>query len=66
MLDIGQKECFFEKKDPQKFTTPCSIPFLSVLHENKALHNFHEWGQRATTGCIEGPDEGLVVKLKLV
>ena len=32
------------------------IPFLSVLHENKALHDFHEWGQHATAGCIEGLD----------
>ena len=54
--DIDQKECFFQKKGHQNFTTPYSIPFLSVLHENKSLHNFHEWGQRPAAGRIEGLD----------
>ena len=29
------------KKGHQKFTTLYSIPFLSVLHQNKALNDFH-------------------------
>ena len=26
---------------------PYSIPFLSVLHQNKAMHNFRKKGQRS-------------------
>ena len=26
---------------------PCSIPFLSVLHQNKASQNFYKSGQRS-------------------
>ena len=47
---------FFSKKGTRNFTTPYSIPFLSVLHQNKALHNFHKRGQRATAGRIKGLD----------
>ena len=53
--NLGQHP-ILTKKGTKNFTTPYSIPFLSVLHENKALHNFHEWGQRATSGRIEGLD----------
>ena len=36
------------KKRPPKFhPSPYSIPFLSVLHQNKALHNFLERGQHS-------------------
>ena len=42
------------KKGTKNFPTPYSIPFLSVLHENKVLHNFLEWGQRATAVRIKG------------
>ena len=53
-FDIGQKENFFMKKRglflkkrPQKFLSALySISFLSVLHHNKALLNFHKRGQR--------------------
>ena len=48
--------CFFWKKGTRNFTTPYSIPFLSVLHQNKALHNFHKRGQRPTVGRIKGLD----------
>ena len=44
--DMGQKgHFFFKKKGTKQFTTPYSIPFLSVLHQNKALHNFDERGE---------------------
>ena len=35
---------FFEKKGTKHFTIPSSIHFLIVLHQNKAMHNFHERG----------------------
>ena len=35
-------ELFFKKKGAKNFTTSFSIPFLSLLHQNKALHNFHQ------------------------
>ena len=35
---------------------PYSNPFLSVLHQNKALHGFHERWQHPTAGCIRGLD----------
>ena len=38
------KMTFFRKKDPKNFTIPYSIPFLSVLHQNKVLHNFRMRG----------------------
>ena len=37
---MDKKGAFFEKKDPQNLTTRYWIPFLSVLHQNKALYNF--------------------------
>ena len=47
VCDIDQKGHFFMKKralflkkGPQKFQPPLSIPFLSVLHQNKAFHIF--------------------------
>ena len=52
---MGQKghiRDFFEKRPPQNFTLlpfppPCSIPFLSIFYENKALHNFRKREQRS-------------------
>ena len=38
------KKGTFQKKGPQK-SHPYSIPFLNVLHQNKALHNFCKRGQ---------------------
>ena len=35
-----------KKKGPKNLTTPNSNPFLSVLHRNRALHNFHKRRQR--------------------
>ena len=52
VFDIGQKGHFFEKN----FTTSYSISFLSVLHRNKALYNFHKRGKRTIAGYIKGLD----------
>ena len=46
----------------QKFinlTTLYSITFLSVLHENKALQNFHKSGQHPIAGCMKGLENDL-------
>ena len=32
----------FSKKNTKSFNTTYSIPFLSVLHQNKPFHNFHK------------------------
>ena len=32
--------------------SPYSIPFLSVLHQNKALHGFHKKWQHLIARCI--------------
>ena len=48
---MARKDTFYDNKDtflkkghqefhPPPPDQPCSIPFLSVLHQNKALHNF--------------------------
>ena len=44
----------FLKNGNQNFTNLYSIPFLSVLHQNKALHNFHKKEQRSTVGRRKG------------
>ena len=44
------------KNGTKNFTIPSSIPFLSVLHQNKALHNFHKRGQHPIAGDIKGLD----------
>ena len=35
---LPKKALFFEKNGIKNFTKPYLIPFLSVLHQNKALH----------------------------
>ena len=54
--DIDQKGHFFWKYGHQKFHHPYSMPFLHVLHQNKALHNFHKTGQNPIAGCIKSLD----------
>ena len=45
--NISQKGHFFAKRGTKILPLyPFLIPFLSVLHQNKALYNFHERGQR--------------------
>ena len=52
-LTLATKGTFFEKNDTKNFTTPYSIPFLSVLCQNKALQNFYKRGQRPIVGHIK-------------
>ena len=61
-FNIGDEHFSFslEKKGTKNFTTPYSIPFLSVLHQNKALHNFHKREQHPTVGRTKGLDYGLM------
>ena len=45
VFNIGQKVHYFlKKKSTKNFNSPYSIIFPSVLHQNKALHNFHKRG----------------------
>ena len=41
------KKSTFYKKGHQIFHPSYSIPFLNVLHQNKALYNFHKRGQHS-------------------
>ena len=52
---LAKKDTFF-KKGTKTYTTPYSIHFLSVLHQNKGLHNFHKMGQHPIVGHMEGLD----------
>ena len=52
---ILAKNDFFEKGN-QKFHQPYSSPFVSVLHQNKALHNFCKRGQRSIIELKKGPN----------
>ena len=58
--NISQKGHFFKKKVTKNFPTPYSIPFLSVMHQNKALHNFHKRRQHPNATYIKGLDKGLI------
>ena len=45
-----KKGRFFCRKGTKNFTpypSLYSIPFLIVLHQSKALYNFHKYGQRS-------------------
>ena len=57
---FGKKGTFLEK-DTKSFTTPYSIPFLSVLHQNKALHKFHKTGQQPIARNIKGLNKGRTI-----
>ena len=43
----------------KNFTSLYSFLFLSVLYQNKALHNFHKKGQHLTARHIKGLDWGV-------
>ena len=45
MSSIGQNGHFFRKKAPKTLQTPYSVPFLIVLHQNKALYKFPQKGE---------------------
>ena len=47
------------KKDTKNFTIPNSTPFLSALHQNEALHNFHKKRQHLIAGCMKDLDFNL-------
>ena len=53
---LVEKGPFLKKKNTKNITIPYSNPFLSVLHQNKALHNFHKREQRTIAGWIKGLD----------
>ena len=51
---MTKKGNFINKEGTKNFTSPFSISFLSVLHQNKALQNFYERGEHLITWCIKG------------
>ena len=60
VFDINQKGHFFEKRAPKISPPPTySIPFLSGLHQNKALYNFPKKGQRSIVECNIGLEYAL-------
>ena len=60
--NIGQKDTFLENKITKNFTAPYSTRYLSVLHQNKALHNFYKWRQRPVARHMKDLDQGLESK----
>ena len=63
-LVLARKGTFSKKRVPE--ISPYSIPFLSVLHQNKVLHNFPKREQHPTVGCIKGIDLGLMGHFNMV
>ena len=51
LLKFRPKRTLFWKKGNKNFTTYYSIPFLSVLHQNKALYNFNKRQRGALYDC---------------
>ena len=53
---LPKRALLLKKRGPKtkNFTTPHSILFLSILHKNKALHNFHKREHRPIAGRIKG------------
>ena len=59
-----KKGYFFWKKGPQKVhPSPLFNSFLSVLHHNKALYNFHKKGQRPIVKCNIGLEYALTYQI---
>ena len=56
-----KKDTFFEKRASKISPPPYSIPFLSVLHQNKAFHNFRKRGQRSVVERNKGLENALVI-----
>ena len=54
-----KKGHFFWKKGTKYFTPPYSIPFLSVLYQNKALYNFRKRGRSSIVKRNIEPNIGL-------
>ena len=60
------KKSTFLKKGPQNFPPPLySIPFLRILHQNKALHNFRKRVQRSIVERNIGLEYALLLQLLL-
>ena len=57
---LAKKGTFHEKRGTKNFTSPYSIPFLSVLHQNKTVHNVLKMGQRLTAVGIKDLDRSVV------
>ena len=61
-LILAGKGIFFTKKDTfliKKAPQPYSIPFLSVLHQNKDLYNFQKRGQHSIVKLYVGLEYAL-------
>ena len=56
-----EKRALFLKKGHQNFHPSYSIPFLSVLHHNKALYNFRKRGQHSIVERNIGLESALLV-----
>ena len=59
-LFYEKKNTFSEIRAPKISPTPYSIPFLSVLHRNKALYNSCKGGQHLIVECNIGLDYALM------
>ena len=57
---LARKDTFLKRRAPQFYPLPYSIPFLSVLHRNKALYNFRKKGQRSIVERIIGLEYALL------
>ena len=57
---LSERALFYEKGH-QKFHPSYSIPFLSVLHQNKALYNFHKRGKYSGVKLNIGLENTLLV-----
>ena len=60
-----EKQACFLKKGPT-FPPPHSIPFLSVWHQNKILHNFHKRGQCSIVKHNIGLEYALTASINLI
>ena len=57
---LYEKRHFFEKGAQKISPPPYSITLISVLHENKALHNFCKRGQHSIVECNIGLEYALI------
>ena len=62
-LILARKGTFLKKGHQQLYPLPYSFPFLSVLHQNKALHNFHKREQCSIVERNTGLEYTLLVVL---
>ena len=55
-LILAKKGTFLKKNATKTLPPHLKSPFLSVLHQNKALHNFHKRGQHSILRHKKGLD----------